>query len=140
MYRDSANLPTIGCGHLLTKDELSSGKLHSIICDWHAGLTTDQVTQLLQADITATEFGVNAAIGVPLRQHQYDALVSFTFNAGVTAFRHSTLVKKINSNLFDQVPDQLRRWVYAGGQKQEGLVQRRESEVSQWLNDYPERV
>jgi lysozyme len=136
-YKDSAGILTIGVGHALTKDELSSGKLHSIICDWHSGLTTDQVTQLLQSDITATEFGVNAAIGVPLNQHQYDALVSFTFNAGVTAFRNSTLVKKINGNLLDEVPEQIRRWVYAGGQKDAILVKRRESEIRQWLEDYP---
>lgn len=136
-YKDSAGFLTIGVGHLLDRSELSSGKLTALQVDWHTGLTPPQVTDLLAVDVQSAEFAVNAAIVVPhLAQHQYDALVSFTFNVGGAAFRNSTLVKKINAGLFGEVPDQLRRWTYAGGKPDPILVKRRDSEIAQWLTDY----
>lgn len=136
MYRDSAGLPTIGIGHLLTKDELSSGKIYlaSGPTDWHAGLTQAQITELLQADLSSAESVVTLALAtIPrLPQQQFDTLVSFTFNVGGRAFRNSTLLKKLLAGEFSEVPAQLRRWVYSGGQVDPILVKRRESEILQW--------
>lgn len=136
MYRDSAGLCSIGVGHLLTKDELSSGKvwLPSGPVDWHAGLSSAQVTELLQSDLGASESVVNLALSAISRlpQHQFDSLVSFTFNVGGRAFRNSTLLKKILAGAFEEVPDQFRRWVYAGGVVDAILVKRRENEILQW--------
>lgn len=139
MYRDSAGLPTIGCGHLLTKDELSSGKLYlsSGPVDWHAGLTSAQITDLLTGDLIAAESVVNLALAtVPrLEQVQFDSLVSFTFNVGGKAFRNSTLLKKILTGALEDVPAQIGRWVYAGGQVDPILEKRRKDEIAQWNGD-----
>lgn len=137
MYRDSAGLPTIGVGHLLTQDELFSGKLHlfDITVDWHHGLAQSQVDALLRRDLDVAEMGVFEGVRVSIAQHQYDALVSFTFNVGVRAFRDSTLLKRINAADFAAVPEQLRRWVYSAGVVNEGLRVRREREVAQWRGD-----
>lgn len=53
-------------------------------------------------DLACFEQAIAACIadGV-LKQHQFDALVSFSFKAGVGAFQKSTLVKKINLGDFE---------------------------------------
>ena len=45
MYKDVAGLPTIGVGHLLTQDELSSGKIliQDKVARYADGLTKNQV-------------------------------------------------------------------------------------------------
>ena len=37
-----------------------------------------------------------------INQNQFDSLVSFTYNVGVTAFKNSTLLKRINTNASQQ--------------------------------------
>jgi len=135
MYRDSAGLPTIGVGHLLTKSELSSGKisLPSGAVDWHVGLTDEQVVELFSHDLGTVEKVISTYVKVPLTQSQFDSLASFTFNVGTPALRTSTLLKKLNAGQYDQVPEQMRRWVYSAGLINPGLIKRREREVALWL-------
>ena len=133
-YRDVAGYLTIGVGHLLTKDELSSGKI------WIAGapiryadgLTDRQALNLLAQELKGFEGAVNRGVIVPLPQNRFDALVSFSYNVGAGAFQKSTLLKLLNEGKDDQVPIQLRRWVYAGGEKRSGLIHRRENEIKLW--------
>lgn len=132
MYRDSAGLPTIGVGHLLTKDELRSGKIGCLSADWHVGLTEDQAEELLRNDLNTAERAVEDYVIVPLSPHQHDALVSFVFNVGTEAFRSSTLLKQLNNKQYQSVPTQLRRWIYAAGERNRILVARREDEIRQW--------
>jgi len=56
-------------------------------------------------------------------------IVDFTFNLGVGRLRASTLRRKINAEEWDDVPTELRKWVYGGGRKLKGLVLRREAEA-----------
>jgi len=138
MYKDVAGLPTIGYGHLLTRSELTSGK---IIIDgesvrWKDGLSEAQADDLLDRDLDRFEKAVNDKVKVKLSQCQFESLVSFSFNVGRGAFANSTLLKRVNSKDFDDVPNQLRRWVYAGGKKVKGLANRRESEVALWHGEY----
>lgn len=56
-------------------------------------------------------------------------LTDFVFNLGPSALRSSTLRKKIEAGLWDEVPYQLRRWTKAGGRVLRGLVLRREAEI-----------
>jgi len=134
VYKDSAGLPTIGVGHLLTKSELTSGKINinGVPVEYSNGLTGDQVTDLLSQDVTPAENAVNNGVKVPLNQNQFDALVSFTFNVGVGAFTSSTLLKVLNQGQYDQVPTQLLRWTRAAGQVVQGLVNRRQNEIDLW--------
>lgn len=131
MYLDSAGLPTIGVGHLLTKDELHSGKIAGI-GDWHNGLTDAQVQDLLTRDLMRAESTVNRLVKVPLTINQRDALLSFVFNVGGGAFADSTLLKVLNTGDYESVPAQLRRWIHAAGQRNQGLAARREDEIIQW--------
>jgi lysozyme len=130
MYRDSAGLPTIGVGHLLTKDELKSGKIAGL-GEWRHGLTEGQADELLRRDLAIAEAAVDAVI-VPLEPHQRDALISFAFNVGAGAFQGSTLFGWLNHGDYTSVPGQLRRWIHSAGRRDPVLISRRESEVRQW--------
>ena len=134
VYKDSAGLPTIGVGHLLTKSELTSGKIviGGVPVQYADGLTDQQALDLLSQDVTPAEQAVNTRVTVELNQNQFDALVSFTFNVGVGAFQSSTLLKVLNQEQYDQVPTQLLRWTRAGGQVVQGLVNRRQNEINLW--------
>ena len=137
-YRDSAGLWTIGAGHCLTKDELSSGK---ILCGeetlrWKDGPLTDaQITALLAEDVSWSEACVEACVHVQLTQNQYDSLVIFAYNIGPNAFRQSTLCRLLNTGDYEAIPDQLRRWTRAGGQVIRGLQVRRQREIDHWKGD-----
>ncbi len=133
-YKDSAGLLTIGVGHLLTKSELSSGKIdiNDESVKYVNALTLEQADALLEQDLKPAETTVNNHVKVELNQNQFDALVSFTFNVGGGAFKGSTLLKKLNNGQYDQVPGQLMRWNKAGGKVVPGLNKRRESEVKLW--------
>lgn len=135
LYRDSGNALTIGIGHLLTRDELTSGKIwiNSKPVKYRDGLTDQQCWDLLDQDLKPAESAINNNLVIAdLNQNQFDALVSFVFNVGVTAFLRSTLLKQLNQGQFDQVPAQLRRWVHASGKVVKGLINRREKEIVLW--------
>ena len=134
VYKDSAGLPTIGVGHLLTRSELASGNIviGGVPVKYAGGLTQQQVTDLLAQDVVPAQQAVNAGVKVALNQNQFDALVSFTFNVGNGAFLGSTLLKVLNQGQYDQVPTQLLRWTRSGGQLVQGLVNRRQNEIKLW--------
>jgi lysozyme len=100
------------------------------------GLDGIQVTALLHQDLTPVIELVDKKVIVPLAQYQFDALVSFTFNVGNTAFIGSTLLKSLNAKLYDRVPEQLKRWVHDGGKVVKGLVIRRDDEIRLWLGQF----
>lgn len=134
VYKDSAGLPTIGVGHLITKSELAAGTIviGGVAVQYAGGLTDQQALDLLSQDVTPAEQAVNTRVTVELNQNQFDALVSFTFNVGVGAFTGSTLLKVLNQSQYDQVPAQLLRWTRAGGKVVQGLVNRRQNEINLW--------
>ena len=133
-YLDSGGAPTIGIGHLLTRSERTSGKIviRGQALDYRNELTEQQCWDLLDQDLDGTERTVNEAVTVPLNQNQFDALVSFTFNVGDGAFRGSTLLRLLNQGQYAQVPTQLRRWIRDNGHIVQGLINRREKEITLW--------
>ncbi len=137
-YYDIAGLETLGIGHLLTRAERESGiiVIGGEWVPWRNGLTREQVGKLLEQDLHDTEEVVNSAVKVPLTDNQVDALICFCFNVGASAFKSSTLLKLINQGRYDEVPKQMKRWVYVtkGGAKivSKGLAMRREREIAIW--------
>src|SRR5262245_42688668 len=81
-YLDSAGLPTIGVGHLLTADERATKRLqiNGATVLYANGLTDAQVLDLLAQDLSRYETTVGDVIKATLNQSQFDALVSFCFN------------------------------------------------------------
>lgn len=73
--------------------------------------------------------GLSNCVTVPLRRHEWAALLSWSYNVGTTAACKSTLIRKVNSGAGPaEFCGELRKWVYAGGKKVRGLVNRREAE------------
>lgn len=98
-YLDTRGIPTIGVGH--TGPEVRLG------LTW----TREQVTEALRADVKRCEDAINLYCVQELKQHQFDALVSFIFNVGVYAFMRSTMLRKLNQGDYDGVLQQFDRWV-----------------------------
>jgi len=92
-------------------------------------ITKEEAQQMFESDVRKFVRAVNKLVKVPLTQNQFDALVSFTYNVGVNAFKKSTLRRKLNSGKYDEVPEQFMRWVYSGGKKFSGLEKRRKKEA-----------
>ena len=57
------------------------------------------------------------------------AITDFTFNLGAGRLQVSTLRRRINQRDWIAAGQELRRWVYGGGEVLPGLVARREAEV-----------
>ena len=125
IYKDPVGLPTIGVGHLLTREEKIGGK-------FARGITRDEALDLLRKDASYAEDVINRAVKVPLNQNQFDALCSMVFNIGTGAFQKSTLLKILNAGDYDGVPKQIVKWVRAGGKILPGLVSRRKNEIMLW--------
>ena len=100
-YKDSKGLWTIGVGHLIKDDE------KDLIT---ANLTNDQVEDLLRKDLKWCSEAVESSVKVPLAQNQFDALYSLCFNIGGTAFKNSTVVKRINANDLKGAADAILMW------------------------------
>jgi lysozyme len=85
--------------------------------------------RLLIKDVRFAERAVRNFIHIQLTQHQFDALVSFTFNVGSGALQRSRLRRVINRGEVDDIAKQWMRWVWGGGRKLPGLRRRRAAEL-----------
>lgn len=136
VYQDALGKQTIGVGHLLTGRELQTGQImiDGVPVNFYNGLTENQIFDLLAQDLERFERSVTEKVVVPLRQSQFDALVSFSFNVGVGNFESSTLLKVLNQGRYDEVPNEFRRWNKGNGKVLPGLVKRRENEIELWYS------
>ena len=120
-YQDSVGVWTIGFGTTAGVKE---------------GQTISQVKaeEYLRSDLAIFEKAVTESLKVPVNQNQFDALVSFTYNVGVSAFRSSTLLNLINEKTDKKVvAAEFSKWVKAGNQTLPGLVSRRKAESELFL-------
>jgi lysozyme len=124
LYEDSAGHCTIGFGHQVHQGKCDGSEPK----EFRDGITKKRGLDLLRKDAGTAGDEINRSVEVPLNQTQFDALVSFVFNVGTGAFRDSTLLKRLNDRRYDDVPKQLNRWVFSGGEKLESLVRRRRAE------------
>lgn len=115
-YRDVVGVLTVCYGH--TGSDIIPDKIY----------TKAECHQLLEEDLAIVQRGVDPLIKPALPESTKAALYSFTYNVGVGAFSRSTLLKKLNAGQITGACEELRRWVYAGGKKWKGLMNRREIE------------
>jgi len=120
-YLCPAGVWTIGYGHTADVKEGDS-------------IDQEAAEAFLIEDLEKFEQAVTRLVDVPLTQQQFDALVSWTFNLGAGNLAESTLLRKLNNYQYAEVPEQMMRWVKAGGQVLDGLVRRRAAEAALFQN------
>ncbi|TBM10133.1 lysozyme [Hafnia alvei] len=121
-YKDVVGIITVCDGH--TGNDIIINKRYSDAeCD---ALTKDDLERIAKQ--------VNPSIKVKTTEMQLAAIYSFSYNVGANAFIKSTMLKKLNAGDYAGACDELKRWVYAGGKKWKGLMNRRdvEYEVCTW--------
>lgn len=121
-YQDSARVWTIGIGHT---GGVRKGQR----------ITVDKALALFRSDLKTVENAINKYVTSSINQNQFDALSSFVFNEGVTAFKKSNLLQLVNKNPSNlAIKEEFERWKYitVGAQKivKEALLNRRKREAN----------
>lgn len=131
-YTDTAIIPTKndrptnGFGSTFNQDG-SAVKLGESTTPLRALITA-------QAHISKLEIGLRKCIGdVPMYQYEYDAVVSWAYNVGLSSACKSTLVKKLKDRDYEAACRELPKWKYASGREYRGLLKRRMEEMNMCL-------
>jgi lysozyme len=118
-YRCPANLWTVGVGHLI-----GDGK--HLPDSYNRTFSEAEIDGILKSDLRRFELGVHKMLpNVPLRQHEFDALVSFCFNLGLGCFQRSTLRQALLRGNKKAAMESLVKYCRAGGKILRGLQIRR---------------
>jgi lysozyme len=118
-YRCPANLWTVGVGHLI-----GDGK--SLPDSWNRTFSQEEIDGILKSDLRRFELGVHKMLpNVPLRQCEFDAIISFCFNLGLGCFQRSTLRQALLRGDKKAAMESLVKYCRAGGKILRGLQTRR---------------
>jgi lysozyme len=127
-YKDPIGIPTIGWGATVYEDGRKV-KMGDVI-------TQAKADALFAAHLVKFEKTVLSKVTRPLLQHEFDAAVSFCFNAGTSyksggQWKDYDLWNKINKNI---PPEEMEAYwrklaITAGGHELSGLVRRRKAEA-----------
>ncbi len=106
---------TIGYGHVIKSYENFTT------------LTEKEAKALLKKDLESFVYLVNDMVqGLSINQHQFDSLISFSYNCGANALKTSTLLKDIrNGAELDTIKSDFCMWCICNGEKSLGLWRRR---------------
>lgn len=114
---------TIGYGKLISESEWPTYK---------NGISEETANQLLKQKMGQYENAVKRSVHVPINQHQYDALVIFTYNIGPSNFANSSAVKIINNPAaktpYSSLENAWKAFNKSQGKVNKGLNNRREAE------------
>jgi lysozyme len=135
--KDPIGIWTIAYGHALIdpvtkrflKGDADKAAAYKVMTD----LTLQQAEDLLQSDLITFEKHVDSYVKVPLTENQFSALVSFTFNVGSGNLKSSTLLRLLNTGMYDLASKEFIRWNKGEGKVLRGLTLRREAEAKLFL-------
>ena len=108
-YKCAAGVWTIGYGSTKGVEEGNT-------------ITQEEADKLLLDEMEEYEGYINDMVKVDLKQNEFDALVSWVYNLGSSNLSSSTLLQKLNTKEWDDVPNQIKRWNKAGGKVLQGLI------------------
>ena len=118
-YRCPAHLWTVGVGHLI-----GDGKL--LPDSYNRTFSQEEIDGILKSDLRRFELGVHKMLpNVPLRQHEFDAIISFCFNLGLGCFQRSTIRQALLRGDKKAAMESLVKYCRAGGKILKGLQTRR---------------
>lgn len=121
-YLDTQGVPTIAMGNTYYLDGRK-------VTMRDKPLTLKEAEEL--GKITADNFAkkVDALVKSNVNQNQFNALVSLAYNIGMTGFKNSTVLRKVNLNPNDKtIANAFMMWT-----KNKELIGRRHSEVNQYF-------
>lgn len=146
-YLCPAHIWTVGYGHVLYQDQI---QLPVVRKEGYAGFirkeyplrqehnrswSPSEIDQLFRADVAAFERGVLRLVpGCDGHQGRFDALVSFSYNAGLGNLQRSQIRMKANRGDIEGAADAFMQWTKAGGKELPGLVKRRADERRMFLS------
>ena len=146
-YLCPAHIWTIGYGHVLYQDQIN---LPVVRKEGYTGMirkeyplkpednrvwTKTEINELFRLDVQNFERGVLRLVpGVSGRQGSFDALVSFSYNAGLGNLQRSQIRMRANREDWEGAAEAFRQWTKGGGQVLPGLVRRREAEIALFLS------
>lgn len=124
-YLDTGGVPTIAFGTI----KYPNGQAVKMgdTC------TKEQADQWLKNDCRWVDACLDKYIKVKVTQNQFDALASFVYNVGETAFSKSTMLSLLNNGNVKGAASQFDRWVFDNGKRIEGLANRRSAEKALFL-------
>lgn len=123
-YRDGGGVWTIGYGTTFVDGKPVQ---EGMTC------TESEAVVWLAQDTASVQTTLNQSVRMPLRQNQFDALVSLVYNIGEEAFRKSTLLRLLNMGDYMGAYAQISRWDKDNGKVVLGLTKRRMREQSLFI-------
>lgn len=124
VYRDSAGIATIGCGHTgpLTKK---------------SPISEQQAYAQAAIDLQSAESCINRNVRVPLTQSMFDALTDMAYNMGCTGLVKSGVIALVNNKDYSGAA---RKITTVGvtdkkGRRLDGLVKRRQADADMFMQE-----
>jgi len=123
-YLDSGGVKTFGAGSTVS-DIPDIAKW-----SWDVEHPLQEAVDIYVRGLEKYVSAVNKALTVQVKQHEFDALVSLTYNIGTAGFRNSTALRLVNAKASeDQVIAAMARWRNDNGRVVQGLINRRAKEA-----------
>lgn len=94
-------------------------------------ITQEQAELMLQEDVQQYAQELQRLLkdeGVEANINQFNALLDFVYNLGVSALKKSTLLKKLKAGDYAGACEEFGKWNKAGGKELAGLTRRRAAE------------
>ena len=138
-YLCAAKIWTIGYGHSLYADQMripstpegmARRKAFPLRPEDNRVWSVEEIGELLVKDVVRFERAVERFISVPLRQCEFDALISATYNLGPGWLQRSQVRQKINRGDKKGAMESLLKYNKGGGVVLRGLDRRRKDEVA----------
>ena len=141
-YLCAAKIWTIGYGHALYADQMripstpegmERRKAFPLRPEDNRVWSVEEIGELLVKDVVRFERAVLRFISVPLKQHEFDALISATYNLGPGWLQRSQVRQKINRGDKKGAMENLLKYNKGGGKVLRGLDNRRKDEVALFM-------
>ena len=138
-YLCPAHIWTIGYGHVLYQEQIrmpmANRKDMPLKPEDNRVWSKQEIDDLFAVDVADFERGVLRLVpGCVGKQGAFDALVSFSFNAGLGNLQRSQIRIRANRGDWEGAAEALMDWTKGGGRVLPGLVKRREAEKALLLS------
>lgn len=94
-----------------------------------------QVDDYIRYDVSRFSKAMEKCIHVPLSENEFTAIYSWMMNIGETSACKSGLVRKLNAYDYAGACAELKKWVYFQGKPLRGLINRRDAEYKQCMEN-----